>query len=124
MTTAESGQEEFESEQEQILASLNAIFTNSYERVVGIPKFERDKKTMERRFVGYTNLNGGFVSVAVGEWTEEEKAWVNTMEGTLKNITGMSGYATWASGGPDLGHLGRGEDQFTFPDINRQQTAA
>ena len=116
--------EEPESEEEQILASLNAIFTRSYERVVGVPKFQKDKKTKERQFVGYTKPNGEFVKVAVGGWTYEEKVWVKTMEGTLKNITGMSGYDTWASGGPDLGHLGRGEDEFTFADINQQQKAA
>jgi hypothetical protein len=122
---AEPGEkEELESEEEQILASLNAVFTGSYQRVVGVPKFEKDKTTKERRFVGYTKPKGGFVKVAVGEWTEEEKAWVKTMEGTLKNITGMSGYDTWVSGGPDLGHLGRGEDEFTFADINQQQKVA
>jgi hypothetical protein len=116
--------EESQSEEEQILASLNAIFISSYQRVVGVPKFEKDKKTKERRFVGYTNPNGVFLNVAAGDWTEEEKAWVKTMEGTLKNITGLGGYDTWASGGPDLGNLGRGEDQFTFTDINQQQKAA
>jgi hypothetical protein len=113
-----------ESEEEQILASLNAIFTSSYGRIVGVPKFEKNKKTKERTFVGYTNPNGAFVNVAVGNWTDEEKAWVRTMEGTLKNITGLSGYDTWATGGPDLGHLGRGEDQITFADINQKQQAA
>lgn len=122
---AESGKGgELESEEEQILASLNAVFTNSYERVVGVPKFEKDKKTKERRFIGYTKPDGVLVNVAVGEWTQEEKAWVKTMEGTLKNITGLSSHATWVSGGPDLGHLGRGEDQLTFADINQRQTAA
>jgi hypothetical protein len=122
---ADSGKKgELGSEQEQILAALNAIFTNSYQRVVGVPKFEKDKKAKKRKFVGYTQTKGGFVSVAVDEWTEEEKAWAKAMDGTLKNITGLSGYATWASGGPDLGHLGRGEDQFTFSDINQQEKAA
>jgi hypothetical protein len=122
---AESEKEgKLESEEEQILASLNAVFSSSYERVVGVPKFEKDKKTKKRRFVGYTNPNGAFVNVAAGAWTEEEKAWVKSMERTLQNITGLGGYATWASGGPDIGHLGRGEDQFTFTDINRQQNAA
>jgi hypothetical protein len=121
----ESGRnKEPESEEEQVLASLNAIFTGSYKRIVGEPKFKTDKKTKERTFTGYTKGNGEFVQVAAGEWTPEENAWVKTIEGTLKNITGMGGYDTWASGGPDLGHLGRGEDQFTFADINQQQKAA
>jgi hypothetical protein len=113
-----------DSEEEQILAAINGIFTSSYQRVVGVPKFEKGKKTKERRFVGYTDPNGAFVNVAAGDWAEAEKAWVKTMDGTLRNITGMGGYGTWASGGPDLGHLGRGEDQFTFADINQQQKAA
>jgi hypothetical protein len=122
---AESGEkEEFESEEEHILASLNAIFTSSYERVVGVPKYEKDRKTKVRRFVGYVNPHDVLINVAVSEWTDEEKAWVKTMEGTLKNITGLGGYDTWASGGPDLGNLGRGEDQFTFADINQQKKVA
>jgi hypothetical protein len=123
--TLESGEtSEPESEEEQILASLNAIFTSSYKRIVGEPKFKTDKKTKERTFTGYTRGTGEFVHVPAGEWTTQENAWVKTMEGTLKNITGMGGYATWASGGPDLGHLGRGLDEFKFEDINTQRTAA
>lgn len=71
---------------------------------------------MKKVFTGYTRPDGEFVAVAKDEWTTEEKAWVKSMDATLKHITGKAGYETWASGGPDLGHLGRGEDRLTVRD--------
>jgi hypothetical protein len=43
------------------------------------------------------------------------------MDRTLRSITGKSGMDTWLTGGPDLGHLGRGTDKFTIQDLQLEE---
>jgi hypothetical protein len=117
-------------ERQKIADSINAIFTDSYLREVGTPKFgKKEKGKQDPPFLGYfpvgtdrTN-DENLVKVAEGQFTEKEIRWVKMMEQTLRSITGKSGFDTWLSGGPDLLHLGRGEDEFTIQDL-RQEAAA
>lgn len=117
-------------EQQNIVDSINTVFTDSYLRVVGTPKFgKKEKGKQDPPFLGYFPVgtdktkDANLVQVADGEWTTEEMGWVQMMEQTLRSITGKSGMETWLSGGPDLGHLGRGIDRFTVQDLRQEATA-
>lgn len=118
------------SEQNQILDSFNAIFTDSYVREVGTPKFgKKEKGKKDRPFLGYFPVGSdktkdeNLVEIAEGQFTENEKKWVKMMEQTLRSITGKSGMGTWLTGGPDLGCLGRGTDRFTIQDLQLKEVA-
>lgn len=111
-------------EQQKIADSINSIFTDSYQREVGAPKFGKKEKGQQARpFLGYfpagtdKTKDENLVTVAEGQFTVTEKEWVRMMEQTLSSITGKSGMDTWLSGGPDLVCLGRGTDQFTIQDL-------
>ena len=115
-------------EQQNIADSINAIFTDSYLREVGTPKFgKKEKGQKDRPFLGYFPVgtdktkDENLVKVAKGQFTEKEREWVRMMEETLQSITGKSGMDTWLTGGPDLGCLGRATDEFTIQDLRLEE---
>ena len=117
-------------EQQKSADSINAIFTDSYLREVGAPKFgKKGKGQTDRPFLGYFPVGTDktndehLVNLADGQFTKNEKKWVKMMEQTLRPITGKSGLDTWLTGGPDLGCLGRGTDRFTIQDLQLEEAA-
>ena len=103
-------------EQELILDSFDSIFTDSYSRYVGIPQFKTEKEV--RTFTG-TRVNGELLAVDSSELRVLEVAWIKTVESAFQTIMGKSSFAAWLDGGPDIGHLGRGADEFTLADLNQ-----
>jgi hypothetical protein len=108
------------SEEQALLASFNSIFTSSYARVVGTPKFE--KVDGERIFAHAEHENGQ--KIEGEELKSLERAWMQTVESTFVRIVGKGPYAAWLDGGPDIVALGRGADKFTLTDVNLNVEAA
>jgi len=107
-------------EEQALLASFNAIFTSSYARVVGTPKFQ--KVNRERIFTHAENEDGA--KIEGDELKSLEHAWMETVECTFRRIVGKSSYAAWLAGGPDIVMLGRGTDKFMLTDVNLNEEAA
>lgn len=117
-------------EQQKIADSINAVFTDSYLRLVGTPKLGKKEKGKEyRQLLGYFPVgtdktrDENLVKVADGKFTEVELEWDKMMRQTLLSITGKSAMDTWLSGGPDLLCLGRGTDQLTLQDLGQKAAA-
>lgn len=107
-------------EEQALLTSFNAIFTSSYARVVGVPKFK--KVDGERIFTHAGNDDG--VKMEGDELKSLERAWMQTVESTFVRIVGRSSYTAWLGGGPDIVALGRGADKFRLTDVNLNVEAA
>jgi hypothetical protein len=101
-------------EEQALLASFNAIFTSSYVRLVGTPKF---KKVDGERTLTHAVTEDG-VKIEGDELKSLERAWMQTVESTFVRIVSKGSYAAWLDGGPDIVALGRGADKFILTDVN------
>jgi hypothetical protein len=107
-------------EEQALLASFNAIFTSSYARVVGVPKFKKVDK--ERIFTHAEKEDG--VKIEGDELKSFECAWMQTVESTFVRIVGKGSYSAWLNGGPDIVALGRGTDKLMLTDVSLNVEAA